>query len=275
MFRRFSGASEARLASREPHLADAGRVERRLARLYTRLAGAEHAPVRKARWRTAAALTLSISETLERLATPGNPRHHPRPTRIRVCAFKKCDLDALGRNLVEWSRMNGDLSGHAGKALGELHEMEQRAILEPLLRISELTPVAALTDALEAVELRRRMLQELGAQVANQSDISAPPRRARRHKKAVSLPLQKAGKDEPGKANGKTVCLCGAVERLNRSRQCGTIRTEDGRSAFFSAKAVTGKLADLNEGDAVELTVRRGPLGLTAVRVECSPPQSG
>lgn len=271
----FSGASDARLASREPHLADAGKVEGRLARLYARFAEAEAEPARAAQWRTAAALTTSISEILGKLAGAGNAcRHHPRPTRIRVCAFKKSELDTLDRSLAEAARANGRAPALPIEALAELHTMERRTILGPLSRISELTPETALTDAWQAVVLRRRMLLELGAEVAALPGANGKPRRARSHRKAARAAMAPLEKASTGKISAQTdrkpVCMCGAVEHLNRSRRCGTIRTEDGQSAFFSAKAVTGNISDLNEGDAVELTVRRGPLGLTAIRVEAA-----
>jgi cold shock CspA family protein len=260
-----------RLIAREPHLADAARVEARLATLYGHIADLRPEP-EGPRWRQAAHLSRAIADSLATLAeAAGRPRHHPRPTRIRVATLNAADLEeTLARVESLCITLPPDDPSAAGPctvALSDLVTQEGRAVLAPLVRIIAVAPTSGLFALWQQAAARRRVLRSLG--VEGEPDAwPDPPRRpgaARRarngHVKGEGSPLR----------NG-TWTTTGRVERVHLARRAGTVRTEEGQTVFICARVVAGGLNALKPGDAVRLKLRRGPLGVMAVGVEPCPP---
>jgi len=254
-----------RLIAREPHLASAARLEERLGSLYLRLADSRAGQPDAPRWHEAAQLSGRIAEVLADLArAAGRPRPNPRPTRIRVATLREADL----ADTAACVEALADTPEPAPEALADLVAREGRTVLRPLVRICGVAPCSSLFGVWQMASDRRRVLRGLGLE-RNGVDWPDPPRGAGRGgsggEVARSGPRPGRGSRSPA---GAPWTASGRVERINRTRHSGTARTEDGRTAFFPARAVAGGLGALRPGDPVRLLLRRGPLGLTALRVE-------
>jgi hypothetical protein len=267
-----------RLIAREPHLADAARLETGLADLYRSIAALQPEGTRGPVWRQAAHLTGEIADALAELASAaGAPRHNPRPTRIRVATLREADIQQAAHRVeslrhsmaTNGSGGNGPCTatGPTSEALAELAALEGRSVLVPLVRLFGLAPSSRLYNVWRIAAVRRRLLCGLG--VGSDNGWPDPPARPNGHGRARS------GAAGPAALNGKREWTAlGTIERVNPARRCGTARTEDGRTAFFAARAVPPGLPALARGDPVRLRLRKGPLGLTAVRVEAAEPEA-
>lgn len=259
----FSAAS--RLVGREPLLADAARLEGALARLYRRLAdGAEDGP-EAPRWRQAARLSREVADGLTDLADAvADPPHNPRPTRVRVATLDPGDLAAAAAMA---KALAGDRSAPPPvRDVAALAALEGRAVVAPLTRMFSLCPSPPIVAIWRSLAVRRRVLEGLGVGPGGPAACPDPPLRAAPKQARAERPV--TGAPAP---NGREWTTDGCVERLNRARRCGLARIEDGRAVFFSARAVPGGLNGIQAGDPVTLRVRRGPLGLAAVRVIPAP----
>lgn len=265
-----------RLIAREPHLADAARLETGLAELYRSIAGLQPEGTRGHVWRQAARLSADIAEALSSLAAAaGDARHNPRPTRIRVATLREADihqttdrLESLRRSLGTNGSGPATPTGPSSEALTELVALEGRTVMLPLVRLFGLAPSSRLYNVWQTAALRRRVLKSLGVGGENGTGGWPDPPR---HPTSSRSPRPDA--DTAGDAQGgREWTATGRVERINRSRRCGTARTEDGRTVFFGARAVPRGLLALHPGDAVRLRLRKGSLGLTAVSVELPAP---
>lgn len=265
-----------RLIAREPHLADAARVEARLATLYGQIADLRPEPPEGPRWRQAAHLSRAIADSLATLAeAAGRPRHHPRPTRIRVATLRAADLEKTVARVESLCgtlpAANGTASpGPCTVALSELVGQEGRAVLLPLVRIIAVAPTSGLFALWQQAAARRRVLRSLGVE-GGRNEWPDPPRRPGAGRRARS------GHGTQGEApppRSGTWSTTGRVERVHPARRAGTARTEEGQTVFFCARVVAGGLAELRPGDTVRLKLRRGPLGVMAVGVEPCPPSA-
>lgn len=277
--RRPGFAAISRLVGREPLLAEAAGVEAEVADLCLRLA--ELNPGLDApRWRQAARLSRAIAATLADLAAAvADPPHHPRPTRVRVATLHSDDLAAARAGIADLGKT---LSAPAAvppapAALAALWALEGNAVAAPLCRLFALCPAPPVLDLWRTLAARRRLLETgevSGEGTGEGSDTAAngngaarwpePPARAARPVAWGPRPNGNGGAAPP---TGPEWTAPGRVERLDPGRRCGTARTDDGRDVFFPARAVAGGLAALSAGAAVTLRLRRGPLGLAAVRV--------
>lgn len=277
--RRPGFAAISRLVGREPLLADAAGVEADLGRLLARLADLNGTGPEAPRWRQAARLSGEVAEGLFDLAaTVANPPHHPRPTRVRVASLHRDDLAAAAARIAQ---VRDTVAGPAAPvpppdALAGVWALEGRAVAAPLSRLFALCPTPPVVALWRALAARRRVLETLGATSGNGAGAwREPPARPARTARPAQPTTRGAPPSRapalPAAPAGPEWTANGCVERLNRARRCGTARTEDGRSVFFSARAVPGGLAALRAGDPVTLRLRRGALGIAAVRVTPHP----
>jgi len=273
--RRPGFAALSRLVGREPLLADAARLEADLGALCLRLAEAAGPGPDAPRWRQAARLSRAVAESLADLAAAvADPPHHPRPTRLRVSTLHAADLAAAAARVAAVRAALNGPPVPAEADLAALWTLEARAVAAPLCRLFALCPTPPVVVLWRNLAARRRLLEPLGAvpNAANGNGAAWPDPPA--HLARPVRPAEAGGNGRPSPPTppaGPEWNAAGCVERLNRARRCGTARTEDGRSVFFGAQAVYGGLAALHAGDPVTLRLRRGPLGLAAVRVTPRP----
>lgn len=258
------------MIAREPHLGLAVEAEEALACLYERLAALDPDSARRARWRQASTFTRTVVLALKRLCDAGAPvRHHPRPTRIRLTAFRSHELRRLVGEICTVTGQCARLSSSSSltRLLSRVRTLEREAVSQPLLRISSMAPSPQLYGACRAVVLRCQLLERMGVEAKNAGPATLDGSRVPRRLPSRHSP----GGRGPGKPPEAFEEVQGTVKQLNLFRRCGTAVTEAGHEVFFCAKAVYGGLPCLNEGDVVRLTVRKGPLGWTAARVEAVP----
>jgi cold shock CspA family protein len=279
-------AAISRLVGREPLLAEAAGVEADLGRLCARLADLTGTGPEAPRWRQAARLSREVAEGLSDLAAAvADPPHHPKPTRVRVATLHGDDLAAAAARIAQ---ARGTVAAPAAPVpppsdLQPVWALEGRAVAAPLSRLFALCPTPPVMALWRAMATRRRLLETLAGNPGNGAAMwPDPPARPPRPPRPVAAAARGAAPAGNGTrtsgtpAPGAEWTAEGCVERLNRARRCGTARTQDGRSVFFAARAVCGGLAALHAGDPVTLRLRRGTLGLSAVRVTPQPgPNAG
>ena len=247
------------LLLREPHLADAAELELALAGLYAGYAAS--APDDALRWSEAARLSTEFAQVLERVVASCRPfRHHPRPTRIRVNLL--CER-ALGQIRQAIDTLGGVPMppGPQHPAWGALHRLEQGDVVAPLLRCLQVAPSGIGLKARRILMQRNQVLGELGVPGLEPIPQASPRQRTEVGEGTSRPPASQTVRVPEWETEA-------SVERINRPRRCATARTQDGRTVFFGAKTVSGGMMQLQVGDPVTMTLRKGPLGLTAVRVE-------
>jgi cold shock CspA family protein len=262
-----------RLVGREPLLGDAARVEAEVGVLCLRLAERSGGPDAQA-WRPAARLSARLAEGLADLAAAvADPPHHPRPTRVRVSTLQRADLDAATDALAaaRTALEAPDAPLPAPDALAALWALERRAAAAPLARLFALCPVPPVLALWRTLAARRRLLETPGPgePAGNGGAWPEPPPPPER---PVAWGARANGNGNA--APGPEWTAAGCVERLDPARRCGTARTDDGRAVFFAGRAVSGGFGALHAGDPVTLRLRRGPLGVAAVRVTPGAPEA-
>jgi len=260
-----------RLVGREPLLGDAAGVEAEVGALCMRLAERSGGPDAQA-WRQAARLSARLAEGLAELAAAvADPPHHPRPTRVRVSTLQRADLDAAAAALAaaRTALEAPDSALPAPDALAALWALERRAVAAPLARLFALCPVPPVLALWRTLAARRRLLEAPQAEGPSGSAWPEPPPPPER---PVAWGARSNGNGAA--AAGPEWTAAGCVERLDPARRCGTARTDDGRAVFFAGRTVSGGFGALHAGDPVTLRLRRGPLGVAAVRVTPGAPQT-
>ncbi len=65
--------------------------------------------------------------------------------------------------------------------------------------------------------------------------------------------------------------VSGEITHIQRTKRVGTAKTDSGEHVFFTANAVEGDFKDISAGVRVQMTVKRVPLGLKAIKIERLP----
>lgn len=252
------------LISRDPLLRDVARIEVEIADLYARLAATSASRAPRELFKGIERHTRELAALLGDVAAEGQTlAHHPRPTRVRLNVLCGNQLDGVRKALRTMSRHVADCdpNGHTHDMLAHLHRLEAEHVLAPLLQILRIAPSGALKSAHRLLVGRHDRLGRLGVDLPPLPTMGG----ARPPRGTAGGPPRRFGKGDAWSATG-------CVERINQARRCGTVRIGDGACAFFSFRALPEGAGGLREGDPVTVTLRRGPLGLTATWVALAAP---